>query len=1319
MKKIRKQTIALLVILLLSLYTVFGSIPVVAETNLTLNVLLTVDGQPYQEGNIATSPVTIHLTTTSADSASIQVEWSKDEGISWEAISITTPQVIAEQGEHAIWFRVKEQATISKHLIRIAPLHTHILLENNIIFVDANNGDDNHNGTSWDDAVKDLQKALEKAVVGDQIWVAAGTYTPTKRDNDSDPRTAHFKMKNGVAIYGGFAGDEKTLTQRDFQNNKTILSGVLPSGGNAYHVFYHPDNLHLNETAILDGVIITAGNPNHATQNQHMHGGGMYNSGNSPTLRNVVFTANIAYQYGGGIYNYESNPTVMNVTFIENRAYSGGGMYNDSSNPQLTDVMFDNNRVSMNGGGLYNNNSNPILLSTAFTANNAPNNGGGVYNTGKSDAILTDALFKQNKAAVEGGGMYNSNSNPKLTDVVFEQNTADWSGGGMNNSNSSPALTNVTFSGNQTKYGGGIYNIGSSPTLIDVKFNENTASQQGGGIYNKEASNPTLTDVVFEENKATWYGGGMSNHGSSPVLTDVIFNMNQTTLGGGMYNDNSNPTLIGVKFKGNRATVRSNSGGIGAGMYNSVSSPTLTDIIFSENIADNGGGGIYNGGGSEPTITNVSFTANEASTGGGMYNAANTRPILINALFTFNQAKNSAAGSALYNSDTTDISLMNATIYANGPTAIRGGTVNSKIVNSIIIGNANTASYADYLGKMTNSLVDVLVGKGQLFDADGNPIGSETYTPDDIFVNPTEANLHLKTGSPAIDMGNSNAHSIMTDLAGKKRIQGAAIDLGAYEMQSRYTVTYHPNGATGGTVPIDNGTYEEEMPVTVQSNSGNLVITGYTFAGWNTQPDGSGTAYVANSTFQMGIENITLYAQWTKNPTYTVIYEANGATTGNVPQDPQQYEVNAMVTVQGNSGNLMKLGYTFVGWNTKVDGSGITYTPNSTFQMGTKNVTLYAQWTKNPTYTITYKANGATAGNVPQDPQQYEVNAIVMVKGNIGNLTRTGHTFTGWNTQADGSGVAYAPNTSLQMGAENITLYAQWKANETNEGNTPITPPAPGGSTPSVPPESNDSTNAPLTEEKTIPSPIKISFETNGGEMLKSIEILTNTKIYNLPKPVRENYRFEGWYKDPLFTIKWTEDTLVTENMMLYAKWSEVSKEIQRELLLTDIESHWARGMIEELVAQGIIKGYEDSTFRPNELISRQHVALLLSRAFTLDPIRSAVAFSDVSPKHTYYEAILTLQQAGIIDGKDGAFLPSENMTRAQLAKVLVGVMGLKPEGTASFIDVSNDHWSTGYIAVLEREGIALGDNGAFHPKESVTRAQFVAFLYRIIQLQR
>ena len=89
--------------------------------------------------------------------------------------------------------------------------------------------------------------------------------------------------------------------------------------------------------------------------------------------------------------------------------------------------------------------------------------------------------------------------------------------------------------------------------------------------------------------------------------------------------------------------------------------------------------------------------------------------------------------------------------------------------------------------------------------------------------------------------------------------------LGDFAGATTYTVTYDGNGNTGGSVPTDENTYEEDEEVTVLGNTGNLVKTGYVFAGWNTAADGSGTDYAPAATFQMPASNTTLYAQWAES----------------------------------------------------------------------------------------------------------------------------------------------------------------------------------------------------------------------------------------------------------------------------------------------------------------------------------------------------------------------------------------------------------------------------------------------------------------------
>ncbi|MBU7005971.1 InlB B-repeat-containing protein [Phosphitispora fastidiosa] len=252
-----------------------------------------------------------------------------------------------------------------------------------------------------------------------------------------------------------------------------------------------------------------------------------------------------------------------------------------------------------------------------------------------------------------------------------------------------------------------------------------------------------------------------------------------------------------------------------------------------------------------------------------------------------------------------------------------------------------------------------------------------------------------------------------------------------------YTVTYNGNTNTGGSVPTDGNTYNITDTVTVLGNTGSLVKAGYTFAGWNTAANGSGTSYTGGDTFAMGSSNVTLYAQWTEN-TYTVTYDGNSNTGGAVPTDATSYHNGDTATVLGNTGSLVRTGYTFAGWNTAANGSGTSYTGGDTFAIGTSNVTLYAQWTA-VDYTVTYNGNTNTGGSVPTDGNTYNITDTVIVLGNTGSLVKTGYTFAGWNTAANGSGTSYTGGDTFAMGSSNVTLYAQWTENTytvTYDGNS-------------------------------------------------------------------------------------------------------------------------------------------------------------------------------------------------------------------------------------------------------------------------------------------
>ncbi|MEJ2054983.1 MAG: VCBS repeat-containing protein, partial [Calditrichaceae bacterium] len=159
------------------------------------------------------------------------------------------------------------------------------------IYVDENAGG-NNTGLSWANAYSSLSQAITNATGGAEIWVAAGTYIPDTTGL-SDHRQASFTLSEGISLYGGFAGTESTLNEREWENNQTILSGDIgildDSSDNCYHVILG------NTSTRLDGFYVTGGFANGA--DQESLGGGILSSYTGSTdITNCIFEDNFASQ---------------------------------------------------------------------------------------------------------------------------------------------------------------------------------------------------------------------------------------------------------------------------------------------------------------------------------------------------------------------------------------------------------------------------------------------------------------------------------------------------------------------------------------------------------------------------------------------------------------------------------------------------------------------------------------------------------------------------------------------------------------------------------------------------------------------------------------------------------------------------------------------------------------------------------------------------------------------------------------------------------------------------------------------------------------
>ncbi len=614
-----------------------------------------------------------------------------------------------------------------------------------ILYVDNRRMGGANNGSSWSDAFTSLQSALDIAQAGDQIWVAQGVYTPSQRTEEDDPRSATFKLVDGVAMYGGFAGtpgQEGDLTLRDWQAYATVLSGdidgddlvdargVLTTTGISgqagdfsardwqVYATVLSDDIDGDDLVDARGVLTTTGisgqEGDFSARDWQVYAtmlSGDIDGDDLVDARGVLTTTNnLVSQNARNVITADmvSETTALDGFFVTG-SRDGSGMKNTNSSPTLNGVTFTDNGSFYGGGGMYNDHSSPILVNVTFSANT----GHGMDNF-YSSPTLSNVTFTSNYGG-NGSGMYNAYSSPTLNGVTFTGNSAYFvgEGGGMYNDHSSPILVNVTFSTNDAYHhmygfgmGGGMFNRNSNPILTNVIFTANSTGSEGGGIYN-DNSNPILTNVTFTANSAG-SGGGMSNDNSSPTLTNVTFVANSASVGGGMYNYDSSPTLT-------NATFSTNSAKYGSGLSNNDGTPSIYNSIFWDHI----GPAISNHGENHVIISDslVQGGCPEKATCTGML--LDTDPRFVRLPHPGDDAWVSLenndygdlrlmAGSPAINAGNNDWLPDDTTIDSNGYPRIVGGAVDmgaheafglqvSKVVTPTTVTAGATVTYTLYL----------------------------------------------------------------------------------------------------------------------------------------------------------------------------------------------------------------------------------------------------------------------------------------------------------------------------------------------------------------------------------------------------------------------------------------------------------------------------------------------------------------------------------------------------------------------------------------------------------------------------------------------
>lgn len=172
-----------------------------------------------------------------------------------------------------------------------------------------------------------------------------------------------------------------------------------------------------------------------------------------------------------------------------------------------------------------------------------------------------------------------------------------------------------------------------------------------------------------------------------------------------------------------------------------------------------------------------------------------------------------------------------------------------------------------------------------------------------------------------------------------------------------------------------------------------------------------------------------------------------------------------------------------------------------------------------------------------------------------------------------------------------------------------------------------------------------------------------------------------------------------------------------------DIKSHWAMDEIEILAGKGIVAGMSDDYFMPDENITRAQFAALLFRLLELKSEEYKGLFNDVDDEDWYSEIVEAVAKAGIVMGSNDNFYPNKNISREEMAVMIVRALEYKGIGTSTSLVNFNDtdqisSWALESVGKSVNMGIIKGmTETTFEPKLGATRAQAAVMIYRLIEL--
>jgi uncharacterized repeat protein (TIGR02543 family) len=255
-----------------------------------------------------------------------------------------------------------------------------------------------------------------------------------------------------------------------------------------------------------------------------------------------------------------------------------------------------------------------------------------------------------------------------------------------------------------------------------------------------------------------------------------------------------------------------------------------------------------------------------------------------------------------------------------------------------------------------------------------------------------------------------------------------AIAVPANAFPAVHTVTFFENASPTDAVTATQMSNSTQQLTLLQDLSPSFSNAGYTFEGWNTTVNGGGTTYADGASYSFSAD-IGLYAQWLVIPVvHNVTFFENASASDPITSDQAESSPQTLTLLQDLSPSFSNAGYTFEGWNTTENGGGTTYADGASYSFSA-DIGLYAQWALIPVvHDVTFFENDSASDSIDSIMSESAPTQLTTYSSLQPAFSDPGHSFSGWNTSPDGSGVAYADNSTYSFDAD-ISLYAQWADN--------------------------------------------------------------------------------------------------------------------------------------------------------------------------------------------------------------------------------------------------------------------------------------------------